>query len=431
MPSKSTIWFIGGFVVSVIALLLLGWFLFLRNEQGAISEVLLGRGFSSSIPTFEGGATGSTNRNLRESLFEDFGFSSKTTSGAKEAEPDVFQTPRLWQVSGIPAAGVVAINKSLMGGASTTSPFFIQFVERPTGHIFEADPKTGSIARVSNTLIPNTQEASWAAEGQVLLRHLDDELDILTFSGRIEEATSTEGGGTKLAGQYLEPDIVSIATHPETEGVFSLIKTVSGVVGIIAGSDGNNAKRIFDSTLSGWRATRAGDFFVLTQNPSHGAMGSVYTLTEGGVLSAVVLNRPGLTAIVNSSNTAYLYGEAAGGTMRLFVSANGGSSQELFVATLADKCVFDPSQEFVVFCAVPNQTSALPMPDSWYRGETHFSDTWWKINTLEKSAEHIFSPESEFGVSLDVRDPYMNEGGTHIMFLDALTLTPWAFRITP
>jgi len=80
-----------------------------------------------------------------------------------------------------------------------TSTIRLRFAERSSGNIFDVDPSTGSVTRVSNTLMPKIYEALFADTGSVVLRSLDESATETTFSGMLKTASSTE----TLSGAYI------------------------------------------------------------------------------------------------------------------------------------------------------------------------------------------------------------------------------------
>src|SRR5262245_6111349 len=58
----------------------------------------------------------------------------------------IAQTPsQLWHITTAPVAGMNFI-------AGTTS--VLRYIERSSGNVFEADPQTGRVVRITNTLVP-------------------------------------------------------------------------------------------------------------------------------------------------------------------------------------------------------------------------------------------------------------------------------------
>jgi len=432
--------YVGIGLVSVIALGLLGWWFFISSETGRIAAFNAARGFGSDTPIFDGGSStngslGSTNRNIlggiTDVLFSSRGDStvgsaadSKDASAAGVAtttedtqKPVVYTAPRLWRLTSVASAGVHP--------AYATSTHDIYFVERPTGHLFRANPVEKKVERITNTLFPRTVEAEFGADMSLVLRQLDERTDGIAFLANV---VATSSNAYALDGDYLEPDITAVAGSRDGYW-FYIVETTDGGVGILQDRESKRS-RIFESALSGWTAhfREAGDI-VLTQHAARSVSGSGYLLTRDGETSPLVTNIRGLTLAVHPRTRALVYGESVTGRIELFSRLPGEKSVRLPIRTWADKCAFDPTEETIVYCAVPQVVPQAVLPDAWYRGEVRTEDTLWRVDIKDGSTELLVSPSSEYSIDLDVIDPVVSTDGTHLLFLDRVTRTPWAYRL--
>ncbi|MEK7552431.1 MAG: hypothetical protein AAB534_03385 [Patescibacteria group bacterium] len=80
-------------------------------------------------------------------------------NGGSESE-----LPKLRKISEKPIAGALAFKDN--------SDLKIRFVDKATGHIFEANTEDISLKRLTNTTMPKIEEAVWAGESSVVLRYL-------------------------------------------------------------------------------------------------------------------------------------------------------------------------------------------------------------------------------------------------------------------
>jgi hypothetical protein len=418
-------------IIAIIASSLGGWYIFLRAQNNATSEAARARGFGSDAPSFSG-SSGSTFSNIIGGII----------GSPEEGEEQTTNTPpRLWKVSAAPAAGV-----ALFGSSTSTS---VQFVDRTTGNIFSANTENGTVARITNTLVPNVLHALWAGSEDVIMQSVDEQGVIQTFSASIvsqdEEAGATPStapignsnsqrevtAAKKLSGVYLEPDIMAIAVSPQmAEKIFYLVPNANGVLGITAKRDGTDLSRVWNFPIRGWHISWINpDEAVLSQKASSGASGNAYVLSMAdGELTPAIVDKKGLSVAVGSAPESILYSTSGPDAPALFVRSKNGNLP-LRLSTFADKCVWSSAEEQLAYCAVPQSIPNASLPDAWYRGETHLSDVWWKIDTASGSSELLLSPESEYGVALDVINPMMNDAGTYIVFLDNTTQTPWVMRI--
>lgn len=383
-----------------------GWYYFLKGESASIAKDDLGRGVGEIVPL--GIEVGSTYENI---------VSSFSTFVGGEVQSDTSATPRLRQAGKTPTAGFGFVEKN---GTS-----YLRFVERGSGYIFDMEPKTNGLDRVTNTLVPRTYEAL-VAGNHVIMRGLDENGAITTMLSTITATTSAQGGPATMKQQRLEDDIRVIGLNASRNTLFYLVEGPEGTKGIRATWDGKTAKELFSSIVAGWQIDMLDNGqIMLTQNAEDGIAGHTYRV-EDGSLKRIVADVPGLTFLPHPSLSAYLYSESAGSGPSLFARTSGTTSPTtLPVRTIAEKCAFAP-KELIAYCAVPQQ---LPPPDflgRWYRGEIHTTDAWWKVDVRANAAEQLYSSAN---AAFDVEDPIVDLGGNYIAFRNAADKTLWLLRI--
>jgi len=323
--------------------------------------------------------------------------------------------PRLWQVTKEPVAGFAF-------AASSTEVFF---VERASGNVYKADPKTSTLARMTNTLMPQTYEALVAPDGSALLRSLADG-SITTFSGSIARSTSSPA---ELVGTYLPRDIESVAIAPYKKILYLVRGPDGSSVAATADWQGGNRKAVFASALSGWRLHFLADgrMFV-SQKASDGIPGHAFEITGG--MPQEIARGEGLTVLPRATSTALLYSTSGSGGVSLFAKPSATASPiRLSVETVTEKCVWAPGDALIAYCGVPQTEPDDDFLRGWYRGALHLKDAWWTIDALKGVAQRLYTPESEY--ALDVRDPGVSEDGTYLAFVNALDQTLWMLRINP
>jgi hypothetical protein len=419
--SSRTVWIAGIGAVIIISLSLAAWFFYIRSQQQTVEQLGAARGLGGAIPVFSD-PTGSTYANLT-------GGSAGAVVAAANTNPDDPRprTPRLWRLSTSPAAGVHAETF----GTST----IISFVDRATGYVFRGDSQTGEVVRQTHTLIPNAYEALWVGSDRIVVRHMGETGTIENFSGIATVATSIDvqedaPDSETLEGSYLDANILSIVSHPEGNDQIVYLRDDGNVVSLIRANGGNtNTNRVWQFPIKGWRlAWNTSGSVVLSQLASENVFGSAYTISlETRELSLIARER-GLEVNLSPDGNNVLYSTSQQGRISLFLRTEEGV-RGLPLNTLAQKCVWDPARDGIAYCAVPQNIPSEQYPDAWYRGEAHFSDVWWTVNTADDSVEILVSPESEYRVIVDVLSPSINKEGTHIAFLDAYTRTPWVLRV--
>jgi hypothetical protein len=389
-------------LIVVIVGAFLGWYAFVKKQVGTTQAVDSERGFGIA-PSF-GSPLGSTNDIAGVSA------SGTSTPGAV--------APRLWQVTRTPVAG--------FGFSASTSRLYL--AERATGNILQADPADSSLTRLTNTLFPKTYAALFAKDGSVLLRSLNDAGAMTTFAGTITHASSTDSNPGTLTGLYLPENILSIAARSNPNQIFYLARSGSTVVGKTADWKGGAQKQVFSSILGQWQSAYLEDGAIyVMQNPSDGVAGYAFKLS-GGAAVPVAGPISGLEILPRTSSGALLYSSSGSGGAGLYARASASSSAvTLPVRTIAEKCVWAPGNALVAYCAVPVSISSTTFLEDLLDGSLHTTDVWWRVDVSAGTANKFFTTDSS--LSLDVRDPKMDDSGAYIAFRNATDDTLWMLRI--
>jgi hypothetical protein len=388
-------------LVVVIIGALLGWYSFVRKQVNSTEATDTARGFGVA-PSF-GSPLGSI------SDISGLVATGSSTPGSA--------APRLWQITKTPVAGY--------GFASSTSRLYI--AERATGNILLADPTDSSLTRLTNTLFPKTYQAFFARDGAVILRGLSDTGTITTFAGAVS-ASSTDGSPQTLTGLYLTENILAIAARRVPDQLFYLVQSPEGVAGKTSDWKGGDQKQIFSSGLRQWQPLYLQDgSLYLTQNAADGIAGYSFRIA-GGAAQPLVGPIAGLEALPRASSTALIYSSSGSGGGALFSRASASSSTvTLPVRTIAEKCVWQPGSGLIAYCAVPVSISSGSFLQDIFDGSTHTTDVWWRVDVSAGTAVKFFTTDSS--LSLDVRDPYMDESGAYIAFRNGADDTLWMLRV--
>lgn len=409
--------------VAAIILLLFGlggWYLFLRKETTSIESEARARGFSIGIPAFVG-SRGSTAANTESGEYTSgdpsafahlLGFGEpleERKAGEREDGGSVAETdsnrraPRLWRVVSAPVAGAAFIM-----GSSTR----LRYVERASGHVFDADPRTGDIDRVTNTLTPRVYEAV-IGETVVVQRIIENGYPT-TLSGKIEKAS----GLTDVTFVNLGVDVRDAAITPTSE-LLLIAPSDTGEHLIRAAWDGSKPKQLLPIPGGDFRIHSTGESILLVERTGSGIPGSAFRADSS--LIPIVSNVLGLSLKAQPETGAVLYSSDDGTTLRLFLKV-GDTRVEIPLATTAEKCVWGSG---VAYCAAPRGTIPGLFHDRWYRGEVHTDDVWYTIDTTAGEAETLFAMES----GVDVENPIIDPNGEYIAFLNARDKSLWMLRV--
>lgn len=420
----------------VIAGAFAGWYLYLHGKTNATKQADSARGFNSAVPSFTDtrGSTAANSGFSESTTIEGGGSITGDGSGVlagttSTSAPSIsYATPRFWHADKSPVSG--------FGFVNTPSGLHLYYAEQATGYVFSADPRTGAIARLTNTLRPKIQEAAFSAAGAVLERSIGDDGSIVTFSGTVA-TTSQSGAPVALTGKTLDANIEMLSANPALGNIFWLRSGTSGTTGTLAQWDGSKPKTVFTSSLGGWRPLLLSDGqLIVTQAAADDTPGYSFQVNKDGSLSELA-SAQGLTALPRSLSTAILYGSSQGGALALFSKASAQATPvQLGIKTVADKCAWAPPAfgatadkpgSLTAYCAVP-----LSVPGnfltSWYQGTLHTADAWWVVDAGAGSTRLLYAPQSE-GNSVDVLDPVVDPTGTFIAFLDGADHSLWLLRI--
>jgi len=190
----------------------------------------------------QGQGTGIGTTGDRSNIFPDTPSGSATPSG--QTSDGTPETPTgttgnetqtaltLKELSKRPSAGAVVLATSSAQGIT------VRFMERSTGNVYDVPTDTGAEIRVSNTTIPKIQEALWNKDGaKVIARYVGESRDLIkTYSGILTKLPDQSEGS--IQGVYLADNIQSIATNPDQNKIFYLLKHSEGSTGIISDFDG-------------------------------------------------------------------------------------------------------------------------------------------------------------------------------------------------
>jgi hypothetical protein len=333
--------------------------------------------------------------------------------------------PVLRQVSTAPTGGGVVFES---GGKR-----LIRYIERGKGNVYETEAENIKPFRLTNALKPKIYESFWKADGgAVLARFLKEGTEqIQSFYGKISQRGGGEGD---LTGNFILPNMKSVAQSPSTDKIFFLLTSSLGASGVISNIDGGRKLQVFSSPLNDWLASWPKESLVtLTTKPSAGSVGSLLFLNPStGGTEEVLRNIRGLTTLTSPDGAEVLYSASTDGGLdtRIF-SLKTGTGLTSALKTLPEKCVWSRLEKNAVFCAVPETLPAADYPDSWYQGRTAFADEVWKLNTKTGRAEFIMNLRDSGRTAIDVLTPSMDGKEVFFLFTNKNDLTLWELQIKP
>jgi len=308
----------------------------------------------------------------------------------------------------------------------------LRYVERATGNIYQTFADKIDERKFSETVIPNVYEASLANNGEsVVMRYLKtDEKSIETFAGALpkEFLGADTTGGNKLTGIFLPENTTDISISPDTLKMFYLFNSGNSAVGIASSASGDKKSQVFDSPFTEWLSFWPNkNMITLTTKPSANVPGYMYAINpDKKDFNKILGNINGLTTLMSPNGKLVLYGN---NNLSLNIyNINTGEINPLGLRTLPEKCVWGKASD-TIYCAVPKFIDAKEYPNSWYMGETSFSDDIWKIYITDGSTVIISDLVSINGaedidgikLALDENEGYlffMNKKDSYLWKLD-------------
>jgi hypothetical protein len=330
------------------------------------------------------------------------------------------QAPLLRQVWPEPVSGFGIISR----GEET----YIQYLDRATGHMYESRIDTLGSERTTNTTIPRVLEALWVADGQTILRYLDAEGRLITFSA--STTSSTEDGGANLSGRFLESDITALAVRPDGKKIFYLVSGTGSTVGYEANPDGSGRRAIFESPLREWKVEwPAAPYITLATKASGGANGTAFVLNPStSALKKIVDTLPGLMVrLAKDGNVAFITSTDAGYAQTWFTDMRTGLYGNSALEALPEKCV--SAEDEVWFCGSAQSDPGQLLPDAWYQGRFSFNDDIWATRRGYDFVEFIARTSENVPGGLDLVNPTLSPDEEYLVFMNKKDLSLWSLRL--
>jgi hypothetical protein len=296
---------------------------------------------------------------------------------------------------------------------ATTSVLY--FVQQSNGNIYRKNLDTGSTTRITNSTILGVHDAYFLYGGSyVAMRTYDKKRnEIQTFIASIPQGVSD----TPLPLEktfFLSDNIVSLATAYEGKGLYYLTRTTSGSSLYLwtkeKGSSLLGSYPLSELTLSVSK-TKA----FATTNASGYVEGQMFSLPE---LIPVYGDVTGLTTNT-SPNGAMLIASMLSNTgpLTYFYNLSDGSSRNLKVITLAEKCAWNEASTFTM-CGVNKDITEqqITTPDDWYQGAITYNDDLYIIGSSIKEETKLLELDTELKEKIDLVHPAIENNNRFLVF---------------
>lgn len=335
--------------------------------------------------------------------------------------------PKLRQLNTTPVAG--------MSASSTASSSVIRFMDRGTGHVYEADDISSNIKKLSNTTLPKIYEIYWNMNlNGFVLRYLRDESDTVTnFYGELRSTgTSTVETAYEVKGKYLSPDSKQIAVSPAGNKIFTWGIENGRGIGYTSAFDETGKIKVADFPLTQvtveWPETNT---VTLTTKASALASGYFYGLDiRTGVMKKIVGGVRGLTGKLSKDASNIVFSSGGANSIRTYyLSTKGGISQEILFKTIADKCVWSTLRKTEIYCAVPTEIPNATYPDDWYKGRVSFIDQIWHLDTATGEIHLLANLLDLSNKLMDATDLVLDPKENYLYFINKRDLTLWSLDL--
>jgi len=400
------------FILVLLALIaFLGWFFFFRGETRQGPD---GTDQPTDLFPFGQGTT-----------------TTSTTATSTDSTPGTIdisnggQTviPRLRQLWKDPTAGA-----TFFPGTGTSTS--VRFVDRATGHIYEAPLAATGETKISNVTIPQIHEALWAQNGnELIFRYLKNDSIIQSFYATI--ATSSASTTSSIEGYFLPENIRDISILGDSILYFNPAVQIGSLVS--ARVDGTGRKVIMSSDARDWSLsyTNAKTAFIGTR-PSGLIKGFGYSLNlSTGITTKIIGDITGLTGTINPTGTfAFMSAQEGNGIVSAAYDMIAKKATTLSVRTLSDKCAWSNTTSHIIYCAVPTSILSGIYPDDWYQGKTSFSDRLWSINLSTGKANLIMDPPFDAIQEMDIMKIVVEKDDSHLTFTNKKDMSLWLYRLS-
>ncbi len=331
---------------------------------------------------------------------------------------------RLFKLTSAPVAGFTSYSK-----ASTT---VVRFVDRGTGHIFDAMIPVGSgnveVTRLTNNTITPVYEAHFKADASVaVFRTLDEVNEIRNSFITITAPNGTSTGlyTFKSLGWNEQADSLAVGSG----NTLYYVDKNSGAINSI-GFQGEGRKTLWASQFKSWVIHPVSSGAIIATKASYNIPGFAYKLSSAGALTKILGPLNALTVNSNKSGDRIIYSYSNGGEIKTFAqNLSGKPADEINPGTLAEKCVWSAKLTQVFYCGTPLTGITGAEPDNWYKGVTHFTDYIWRFDTNSKISTLISNPSVEFDTKLDIYKPALSVDENYFIFLNKTDLSLWVLSL--
>ena len=361
-----------------------------------------------------------------ESSTENTGNNLPTSNNSQNKNEIFGSAPlaKLRKLSDKPVAGAVIYNQT----KSTTS--IVRFVEKATGNVYEAYSNSPDIKRLTNETIPKIMRAIWLPDGSGFLAQTTDESDIIETSFiklKLSASTSSENlTPYEAVISKLPIGILEISPSPDGKKIFYYTAD-NFSHGFISNPDGTAKSEIFTNYLTEWLPSWfASNSILMASKASGGAESFGFILDIANKnLKEVYNNVSGGTGLARGDGKYILLGNAGDNLNLSLESLSTGTSTSVDIASLPEKCAWNPADLKFIFCAVPKSINSANPLDKWHQGALSTNDIMEKINVFDLYKYVLSDPENEVKEQIDAENLEAPKSGDFVIFTNKTDQSLW------
>lgn len=335
--------------------------------------------------------------------------------------------PKLRHLTTAPVAGYDFVD--------TSKGFVIWYVERASGHVFQAATSTLDIVRVTNTTIPRVYEAHIGkGGGNVILRTLSETGErIQTFIGspKVRVTSSTSTDSTKeLSGIFTSDTVAALSLSPSKDRFFGMTGSQTGIGNIYTfAAKSTNA---FSNPLKKWVPQWvSANSIIMTSAPSAKTLNISYLLNPTTKAFTKLMGpKNGLVVSSSPAVNKLLYSENKGNALSFGIyDIKTGVESVIDSGTIPDKCVWSKKDTSLAYCGFPKNLVAGAYPDDWYQGKVLFNDTLRTLDTNTFRFNTISDLESAARTQIDATNLMLSSDEKYLLFTNKADLTLWMLEL--
>jgi hypothetical protein len=351
------------------------------------------------------------------------------SSGATEITPpnddDPESFPRLRKLVNGPVAGAQPITR--LNGS-----IIVRYVDGRQGDVYELDMRESEPIRLSSRKILGIHDALWSPDGRsVIIRYVDttagfDSVFAYSVLDVYQTSSTSSPDGTIFA-----TGVEEISMSPFSSRAAYLQGSFDQRYLFAQNLDTTNNTYLYSPPMSEVQIQWVkDDLLALTTNASNNIDGFLYFLSPDANELDKMLSEQGLQTLVSPDGSSVLYSTHSRSKNALYLKdLSGGTTTNLALVSLPEKCTWSPVSREVIYCGVPRSFGSQPQPDAWYQGLTSFGDNIFVINTNTMTEGLVEDIYGNFGADIDIVDPSIDEGGVYLFFIDKKDRSLWSYQL--